>query len=378
MVKSLNLKSPLKDNYPIGKIRSPKPLRKEKTISWNEDRDLSLLTICYTNGIHKKHQEGGKKEVPKTYQKLKWNAVLDEFFAQDEHIHFEKPKGSRKLRDHYNEIIKKVSHKHGWGEYGGTTQNLSRYDGDLAEVDKIVKKILEEQDCNEDDYSDDEKLDVKNGQKLSAEMEKTEDIVWDPRQKKPLKKKKITGEVVNLTDVSKKPRLETFEDKLLNIVVGSQLKNVDEEDVEVKMLAYMSKEQIDVTKFLLIGEIDDTDADTFTKLKKVGLATIVNMYCTPGNKFAALQFKTDLKNDIRINGLHVHQIYALLQKLKSLALIPLPVIVSASTPLPVSVVSSVVSATFSSSSCQSSVSDNTPLVQGGEVFMGIINQEASV
>lgn len=78
---------------------------------------------------------------------------------------------------------------------------------DLAETDKIVLKILEEQDCNEVDYSDDEKPAGKNGLSPSTEMEKTEDKVWDPRKKKHLKKKKITGDIGDLTDFNKKPRL---------------------------------------------------------------------------------------------------------------------------------------------------------------------------
>ena len=41
-------------------------------------------------------------------------------------------------------LLKNVCAKNGWGEKGGTPQNLSKEDGDLGAVDAKVRTILTE------------------------------------------------------------------------------------------------------------------------------------------------------------------------------------------------------------------------------------------
>jgi hypothetical protein len=194
-----------------------------------------------------------------------------------------------------------------------------------------LKDILHEKERTEDDLDDDddetpvagddiEKKSVNVTQSKAAMkkvLEKTEEDVFGGRTRKPLKAKQSDGTIVDLTD-PKRPRTQCFEEQILDRL-PKRPPPIDEKAVGTAMEDYFAKECIDADKFIQLGNIKDDDDDTKVKLNAVGLETLLNMYCTIGNNCKAGSFKEDLKNDLKINGLHVHQIFRTLETLRHAA-----------------------------------------------------------
>jgi len=88
-------------------------------------------------------------------------------------------------------------------------------------------------------------------------------------------------------------------------------------NVQVLMLEYISRREMDEAKFMSFCKISvEDDVDTLEKLNEIGLDVLVNMFCSPAQQFTAAQFKADLKVDIGIKPTHVHKIYNALTTIK--------------------------------------------------------------
>ena len=101
--------------------------------------ETALIRVALVKKIHL-HQEvdaEGKKESIDD----RWKLVAEDVFRQPEFAGYE---GShRTIREKYNQIIKEVKARMGWGaENGGKTGNLSDYAGELSELEANVRQIL--------------------------------------------------------------------------------------------------------------------------------------------------------------------------------------------------------------------------------------------
>ena len=271
------------------KKTSPQPIRKvgkRDIIIWTEERDLCLLDVCLVNGIHKKRPNG--KEYNSAQLKEKWIQIQTEFFMQDVNKGLEKPPTTRKIRDRYSSLLKNVCAKNGWGEKGGTPQNLSKEDGDLGAVDAKVRTILMEMEVIVEESEEEKAMNA--DKKLRNDLEKTEAAIWENRHRNPIKVKNADGELQDRSD-AKKARKETLEDQVFKVLLKTS--SMDEKAVEKLMWTYIVSENIDSLKFLELCSISNVpeNEDTREKVEGLTIKVLVNMFCSPTQKFRPTQIK---------------------------------------------------------------------------------------
>ena len=349
----------------LKKSNTSKPFRlkrnRDSYIDWNEDRELCLLDVCIANSVHKRRPDG--KEWNSREMKAKWIKVQEDFFKKELNIHYQQPDTTRRLKDKYYSIMKKVAIKNGFLEKVGASLHISKEDEKLSRIDSKVKFILmdsevegaigEESNKNESTNffrketeitllpeqgtgitilpgkepentilpgKETENATRKEMEKIilpGNEMESTiskemEITILPGKEMENTTRKEMETTILPKNEIE--PTFSNINASLLNYLDGHV-----EGNVEIQMLDYMDRNGIDLTKFMLLCQIGPDEQDTLEKLTDISLKVLVNMYCSPYQKFSAAQFKTDLKVDIGIKPAHVHKIFAGLSSIKNLA-----------------------------------------------------------
>ena len=109
-------------------------------LPWNNAQELALLKAI----DHKQAHLSGSTKVWLDVQAIIRDQDCFEAY-KEEHFSSNAPESVRKLKNKLTKIYDAYQKVNGWGDfYGGTSQNLSKFDGDLASAAKIVRKLLEE------------------------------------------------------------------------------------------------------------------------------------------------------------------------------------------------------------------------------------------
>ena len=246
-------------------------------IPWDEALETLLLHCIIVQGAH---ICGGKK-VTET-----WNSVNEMFFDQDNttelrDLHY-KENNPRKLRDKYNNVMEVV-------QCDIETGNQSGKEGDLSLLYQHVNQIA--QDIEEKEAKRDAAKDLRD--KLNA----TEKEVL--ASSGPLKRKLISGEIVDNTSGDRKGR-RTFNDELLSIMKAMDTeessKNIDsrgQDEFEQSFTSWVFKSNLSLHDLLTDGEVRERYHDD---VEDIGLKTLLNIYCcTQKVNFDDQTFKKELR-----------------------------------------------------------------------------------
>jgi hypothetical protein len=169
-------------------------------VPWNEEMEVTLLNLIVSEGVH---------VAPRSESTKKWNTVNDLFFDQNELLPYKaaayKKDDTRKLKDKYQKILKAAKADIDTGNQSGKT-------GDLSRKYELVQQIFIEMDAEEEEKKDrkkeKEQLNTIEGQTLNG------------NRPNPLKKRDLDGNIVDSSDSTKKPKINTFESAMLNFLSG--------------------------------------------------------------------------------------------------------------------------------------------------------------
>ena len=276
-------------------------------IPWTPQLVCLLLNIVLTEGAH----VAKKNEVLK-----KWNAVNEHFFNQNEtqvwKTDLYKKDDPRKLRDKYKLVMSTCKAEIERG-------NLSGKSGDLDQQYELVKQIMMEID-------DDEEEDVAEKAKKDATKKALNDIetkVQSSNRPNPLKKRDLDGNVVDLSDPTRKPKKDGFDELLIEFMKGksgdaSHSKSIPELSTATvtkgKLLNYIATNNISLEHLLEAADIYDADEDTVGKLQSIGMKVLVDIYCTREANFSSKHFKDELKDMGLESSIFAHKLFQLLEE----------------------------------------------------------------
>ena len=110
-------------------------------LPWRTERGpiltTCLLKLIVSTGQYLKKNKAGSPDIWDSFSKL--------LFKQPEFNGLEG--SSNSIREKYKEVLKERARHHGWMDAnGGITGNLSSHEGDLCDLDNMVKQILMDQD----------------------------------------------------------------------------------------------------------------------------------------------------------------------------------------------------------------------------------------
>jgi hypothetical protein len=166
-------------------------------VPWNEEMEITLLNLIVSEGVH----TAGRNESTK-----KWNTVNELFFNQNELLPYKatayKKDDTRKLKDKYNKILKAAKSDIDTGNQTGKT-------GDMSKKYELVQQIFIEMDADGE-----ERKEHKKGKELLNTIE-------GQNRPNPLKKRDLEGNIVDSSDSTKKPKINTFESAMLNFLAGN-------------------------------------------------------------------------------------------------------------------------------------------------------------
>ncbi len=237
------------------------PKNKVPHIPWNEELE-TLLLHCVI--VKRAHLSAGTKRVTQV-----WNEVNEMFFEQDltedlKSIHYQEG-NVRKLREKYDKVVESVSENIATG-------NQSGKEGELSLLFQHVKTIEEE-------------IEEKDGKKeadgvLKVQLNNAEKTVLEGSG--PLKRKKLNGEVVDITQGSRKAP-KNFVDQLLDIV-----KSVNEDDYKTTSLRSAEEFELNFKKWIDVRNLDlfdlfesgDISSRFRSDVEEIGLKTLISIYCT--------------------------------------------------------------------------------------------------
>ena len=158
-------------------------------ISYTPPMEIEILKAVQTTRVHVAlHGEG----------KIKLNegniVFASDHFAHVKAQHYE-PGNHKKVKSKYLNMTEKTMKTNGWGAfYGGTTSNLSGFDGDLAQVATRIKAIqfdIETADAANKAKLADEQAQKENLTKISKEVFDTK-----PNKGKQPRIKSIGGNII--------------------------------------------------------------------------------------------------------------------------------------------------------------------------------------
>ena len=246
-------------------------------IPWNEELETLLLHCVIVQGAH---ICGGKK-VTET-----WNSANEMFFDQDDTknlrtLHY-KANNPRKLRDKYSNVMEVV-------QRDIETGNQSGKEGDLSLLYQHVNQIA--QDIEEKDAKKDAANDLR--EKLNA----TEKDVL--ASSGPLKRKLISGEIIDNTSGEKRGR-RTFNDELLSIMKAMDTEESSaktntraQDEFEQNFTSWVFGSHLTLEDLLTAGEVRERFHDD---VEDIGLKTLLNIYCcTQRVNFDDQTFKKELQ-----------------------------------------------------------------------------------
>ncbi len=244
----------------------------------------------------------------------KWNAVNEHFFNQNEtqawKTELYKTDDPRKLRDKYKLVMStcKADIERG---------NMSGKSGDLDQQYELVKQIMMEID----DYEEEE---VAEKAKIDATKKALNDIemkVQSSNHPNPLKKLDLDGNIVDLSDPTRKPKKVVFDEMLIEWMKGkssdvSHSKPIPELSTATvtkgKLLNHIATNNISLDHLLEAADIYDSNEDTVGKLQSIGIKVLVDIYCTRESNFSSKHFKDELKDMGLESSIFAHKLYHLL------------------------------------------------------------------
>lgn len=265
-------------------------------LPWGDDMILTLLNIVYHNFAH----------LPVKVNE-RWLVVNDEFFAQEnlapyKEIHY-KQGNYRKLRLKYDSVLKQTKSVFEVGT------NLSGYEGDRSKIVKCVEQILKEIEEH-----DSKKKDQKDAVlELKADLQKNESEVLEQALSGRKRPRSNTSSESRLDKRNQKTN--SFEDEIANFLRGKrELENKqeeNEEDVEAQILNYIKRKGYGIRDLVELGSQQCTNE----LLESLGLETVVNIFCSKGDKFGPHNFKKSLA-DVGVEPITYHRVYTQLCKWK--------------------------------------------------------------
>jgi hypothetical protein len=195
-------------------------------ISWTDTRKLCLVKVVQQYGGHLCDRSATKKV---------WKDINLNFFKQDEmkdYASMYDPEKFRKIKEKYDSIIDEVTKMMMNG-------NLSKFDGELSELFDCCKVMIEETEvANEERTS--KKLKDEADKKAINENEIFVMEGPDARKRKEIENSKT------IIKVDKRPKENTFEDKLISMVDSTLSKNKEklvevcvEDNIEETMQQYV-------------------------------------------------------------------------------------------------------------------------------------------
>mgnify|MGYP000370144234 CR=1 FL=1 len=197
------------------KSSSPSPAKKKlkklrkPTITWtSEDIMISIFKAVIAKGPHliKNNIEKNKA----------WHETKEHLFLQECMDGYEELKDSlhvvRNMKNNFYQQYDTILDKFGVGKkHGGKPGNLSKFDGDLKELDSLAKQIYLETEAAEE---------RKEAEDPKTILNQVEADTWKVTQSKPLRVKGING-VITDNSVAKKSRdNKSFESVILFILIG--------------------------------------------------------------------------------------------------------------------------------------------------------------
>ena len=141
------------------------------------------------------------------------------------------------------------------------------------------------------DADEEERKEHKKGKEL---LNTIEGQTLNGNRPNPLKKRDLEGNIVDSSDSTKKPKINTFESAMLNFLAGTDgtTKNdvVSVEDVtKNELLAFTQGTTMEM--MLEESGIRNADQDTVEILYDIGIELMIDIYFTRGWAFGAEKFK---------------------------------------------------------------------------------------
>jgi hypothetical protein len=262
-------------------------------VPWNEEMEVTLLNLIVSEGVH---------VAPRSESTKKWN-TLNELLPYKAAAY--KKDDIRKLKDKYQKILKTAKADIDTGNQSGKT-------GDLSRKYELVQQIFIAMDAEEE-----EKKDTK---KEKEQLNTIEGQTLNGNRPNPLKKRDLDGNIVDSSDLTKKPKINTFESAMLNFLAGPDgTKNAGSgpEDVTKDVLLKLSQ---GTTLEMMLEEaaIRNADEETVEILYDIGIELMIEIYCTRGWAFGAEKFK-DAMERMQVKPIVAHKLYRVLERWRVLS-----------------------------------------------------------
>jgi hypothetical protein len=204
-----------------------------KTAAGLQLRTLLIRHVLATN----LHMQDGKAGVNKLWDQLVDQLMMEPEFSQ--HITpTTAPLSGRNLRDQYSQIISAQCELHGWAQNGGTTGNLSGFEGELDELGRNVRQILMDKEekiaKKEAEAADRADLEKKENDIISGETQRNADAARNKRKHAKIAPVAPGSAGSASTSSSGSPSDSSPWQALDEIIWGRQKKQVDVAEIKPK------------------------------------------------------------------------------------------------------------------------------------------------
>jgi hypothetical protein len=276
-------------------------------IKWTEKLVEILLSIILKIGAH----VANKNEVT-----TKWNEVNDEFFNHEEvialkDVHYSK-NNHRKLKDKFNQVMSVAMKDLDAG------QRVKYNDTNIYKIAKSIHSEKEDSNNHHKNAASETKFDD-----IKAKLDEFEQHVHDHEMEFSNHKRiRINdGDIITMTahDGHESHNDQKRLRRSINDNHQHDKQHKAEEIIEkefFKLLKNQSKLNLD--SFLTECELDKTEENDSDKkndvliLRRLGLQSLISIYCTNGHNFSSKYFKDEML-DLGLTKMTSHKLYSILQ-----------------------------------------------------------------
>jgi hypothetical protein len=265
-----------------------------------------LLKLVVSTGQHLKKNKAGSPDI--------WDSFSELLFKQPEFHGLEG--SSNSIREKYKEVLKERARHQGWMDAnGGITGNLSGHEGDLSEVDGMVKQILMDQDGKK---AEKELKTIQAGELNDIEGDVLKGrLVEGARKRRKLSSPGSVGSASSTSkaSASSTPSSVTVDDMFASVFGPSPLAKtakVEEATTVEERLNSLFMMRDDVSSEGL-GEEVDLSLEGIGSLSEITVPVMISVYCTPDSFGDVNYFKHEMRS-YGMSMLDAHKLFVFLRK----------------------------------------------------------------